>query len=303
MSRSGGRRRSGAARVRTLAQLTMLCPAAVVLVAVFGVPLCYSLFSSFQASGTNFGQLDWIGLAHYQTLLSERAFWRATLVSLIFTGGCVLLTYLAGLVLALLVYRRIPFARTVQVMSIVPWAMPYVAAAMIWANIFDYQYGPLNWVLRDLGLINENAGWLTSPQLALISVILVQVWKLFPLAAVMLLSGLQAIPAEQEEAAAVDGAGQWHTVQYVLLPGLRSVSTILTLLMTIWVFGRSFTVIYVLTGGGPADATSTLVLRTFAIGFQQFDTQAASALGTLVLVIAGLLTTLYWRFGLRRAEA
>ncbi len=280
----------------------MLLPAGLVLLVVFAVPIVISTVQSFQRSGTPFGEVDFVGLSHYRQLFAEAAFWRAALVSLIFTGACVLLTYVIGLTLALLVHRRAPGARSAQLLAVVPWAMPYVAAAIIWASIFDYQYGPLNYLLKSAGLIDENAGWLTSPTLALVSVVVVQVWKMFPLASVMLLAGMQAIPQEREEAAAVDGARPLQIVRHILLPGIRSVSTILTLLMTIWVFGRSFTVIYVLTGGGPAGATTTLVLKTYETGFQLFDTQAASALGTVVLVISALLTALYWVLGLRRTE-
>jgi multiple sugar transport system permease protein len=290
------------ARARRLTLATMLGPATLVLIAVFGLPITYSVFTSLQVTGTPVGTVNWAALRQYQAILEDSSFWHACWVSLMFTVACVILTYVVGLALALLVHKRVPGARTAQMISVVPWAMPWVAAAIIWASIFDYQYGPLNYLLKTVGLLDENAGWLTSPALALPSVIIVQVWKMFPLAAVMLLAGLQAIPVDREEAAAVDGANAWQSLRHVLMPGLRSVSTILTLLMTIWVFGRSFTVIYVLTGGGPADATSTLVIETFRVGFQLFDTQKASALGTLILIISAVLTLVYWVFGLRKAN-
>lgn len=288
--------RTGRSRQR-LVYLTMIGPAALVLIVVFLVPVLYSVWQGFEQDNGG------MGFQNFNALLSQSAFWHALGVSAVFTVACVVIALVLGLFLALAVYKKAPAARLVQGASIIPWAMPYVAAAMLWSIIFDYQYGPLNWLLMKVHVISHPAGWLTSPGLAVVSVVLVQSWELFPLAGVMLLAGLQAIPKDQLEAASVDGANSAQQFRYVLLPGIRPVTSILTLLLTIWVFGRSFTVIYALTGGGPATATQTLVLQIYQLGFQVFDIHGAAALGTLVLLISGLLTAVYWRLVLRRVEA
>lgn len=296
------RRRVTIASQKRVVLATMLAPASVVLAVVFIVPILYSIWQGLeQGSGT--GAVRFVGLANFVALAAQPAFWEALRVSLVFTIACVALSLAVGLGLALAVYRKAPAANLVQGASIIPWAMPYVAAALLWTTVFDYQYGPLNWLLKSLHLVGGPVGWLTSPGLALVSVVLVQSWELFPLAGVMLLAALQAIPPERLDAAAVDGANAFQQLRYVLLPGVRPVSAILTLLLSIWVFGRSFTVIFVLTGGGPVNATQTLVIETYQQGFQLFDINAAAALGTIILAISGLLSVAYWRVALHGAEA
>lgn len=280
----------------------MLAPAGIVLVVVFLLPLVFSLWSSVQATGTPVDQVGFVGGDQYARIVDDPAFWRALRISLVFTAVSVAGVYLLGLVVALLVMSRAPLARFVQTVSIFPWAMPLVAAAMLWATILDYQYGPAGWIVRSAGLGDSPVGWLTDPRLALLSVMGVQIWTLFPMAGVMLLAGLQSIPGERIEAAEVDGASAWQRFRHVTLPGLRPVSAVLLLLLTIWIFGRSFTIIFVLTGGGPSGATSTLVIETFERGFQMFDLQSASALGAIVLVISLLITAVYSRFALRSNE-
>jgi multiple sugar transport system permease protein len=128
----------------------------------------------------------------------------------------------------------------------------------------------------------------------------VEVWKLFPLPMVMLLAGLKNIPRELVEAATVDGARSLAIFRHVTLPGLRPVTTVLLLILTIWVFGRAFTGIWVLTGGGPVDATTTLVLLLYKTGFQLFHVHLAAALGTLMLIVSSCFTAVYAKFVLLR---
>lgn len=295
-------RRATVVAQRRIALATMIAPAAAVLTVVFLIPIVYSVWQGFE-QGSGAVATRFVGLKNFTALASQPVFWQALRVSAIFTVACVAISLALGLFVALAVYKRAPAAKLVQGASVIPWAMPYVAAALLWTTIFDYQYGPLNWLLKSMHIIGRPAGWLTSTGLALVSVVLVQSWELFPLAGVMLLAGLQAIPRDRLEAAVVDRANSFQQLRYVLLPGLRPVSAILTLLLTIWVFGRSFTVIYVLTGGGPVNATQTLVIETYQQGFQLFDMHTAAALGTIILVISGLLTVAYWRVVLRRGDA
>lgn len=273
----------------------LLPPALAVILLVFLAPIGLGVWSSFQADGATLDRPAWAGIQNYVQLFRDPAFTHSLLVSAVFTGASVAGTYGAGLATALLLHARFPGRGLLGAATIVPWAMPYVAAAMIWSWLLDYQYGLLTYLLSLAGLVRGRVGWLTDPRLALWAVIVVQVWKLFPLAAVFLLAGLKTIPDEQREAARVDGAGALRTFRHVVLPGLRPITAVLVLLLTIWVFGRSFTVIYVLTGGGPVDATQTLVLLTFQLGFTLFHLNLAAALGTVIMVISGVFALLYWR--------
>lgn len=274
----------------------LLAPAIVVILLVFLAPIAVGVWSSLQADGSSLDRPAWVGLRNYAGLFRDPAFAHSLAVSLVFTTACVAGTYAAGLATALLLNARFPGRSLLSAATIVPWAMPYVAAAMIWSWLLDYQYGLLTYLFSAVGLVKGRIGWLTDPRLAVWAVIVVQVWKLFPLAAVFLLAGLKTIPDEQREAARVDGAGALRVLRHVILPALRPITVVLILLLTIWVFGRSFTIIYVLTGGGPVDATQTLVLLTFQLGFTLFHLNVAAALGTVVMIISGAFALLYWRF-------
>lgn len=278
-----------------LSPYLLLGPAVAVILLVFLVPIGLGVWTSFQSEGGTIDQPAWAGLQNYARLFADRAFAHSLVISLLFTTACVSGTYGVGLAVALLLHTRFPGQSVLSAATVIPWAMPYVAAAMIWSWLLDYQYGLLTYLLSLTGLVSGRIGWLTDPRLALWAVIVVQVWKLFPLATVFLLAGLKTIPADHLQAARVDGAGALRVFRHVVLPALRPITLVLVLLLTIWVFGRSFTIIYVLTGGGPVDATQTLVLLTFQLGFQLFHLNAAAAVGTVVMAISGGFAAVYWR--------
>jgi len=281
----------GRAFRRTLTPHALLLPALGALVLVFLIPIAYGIWTSFLAEAG--GAIRWVGVEHYAALLSDPTFWHALGVSILFTAGSVGGTYVLGLGTALLLHQQFPGHRAVGAALVLPWAMPYVAAGLVWSWLFDYQYGLISYLMERAGPTHHPVGWLTDPHLALWAVTLVQTWKLFPFAMVMLLAGLKSIPAEVVEAARIDGAGVIRVFWFVVAPGLRSVSAVLVLLLSIWSFGRAFTILYVLTGGGPAHATETLVVQTYLQGFQFFHLEAAAALGTVVMVISAVFTVGY----------
>jgi multiple sugar transport system permease protein len=278
------------------APLILLAPAVCTVLFVFLLPIALGVWTSFQADGSTLDRARWIGLANYAVLFRDPAFVHSVAVSVLFTAASVAGAYAVGLAAALLLNRAFPGQSVLSGLVILPWAMPYVAAAMIWSWLFDYQYGLFNYLLNVLGIVHGKVGFLTDPRLALWAVVTVQIWKIFPLAAVLLLAGLKTIPAEQVDAARVDGAGRWGVFRHVTLPGLRPITVVLGLLLTIWVFGRSFTVIYVMTGGGPVDATLNLVLMTFQQGFQLFHLSRAAALGTIVMCVSAVFAAAYLKF-------
>ena len=188
--------------------------------------------------------------------------------------------------------RALAGRAVLRALFVMPWAMPFVATALIWRWMLDPQYGVLTYLLSLVGFDDVNA---FSAELALLSVSLIEIWKTFPLAAIMYLAAMQAIPRELHEAAALDGAGAAQRFRHITVPGLRHTTRVLTLLLTLWVFGRAFMIIFLTTGGGPAGATETVVLLTYLRGFGQFDLGGAAALGMVVLLIAALLTVAYLR--------
>ncbi len=278
-----------------------LAPTLLALVLGFGLPSIDVIRRSF-LTGTIVGGNNWAGLDNFRRIFASSEFWQAVRVTLTFTVGSVAGTIILGFAAAMLMQKRFRGRGAVRSMLLVPWVMPLVPATLVWQWMFDYQYGCVNYLLKMLGISAHGVDWLNQPHTALASVLIVQVWRNFPFAAVMYLSGLQTIPAEQYEAARVDGANGAKIIWYITLPGLRQVTRMLVLLVTIWSFGTSLTVILLLTSGGPANATQTLTLLSYSDAFAQYDYGAATAIGTLVLAISAIFAAGYLRVARRNDD-
>jgi ABC-type sugar transport system permease subunit len=235
-----------------------------------------------------------VGLANYRELLASRDFWLGMGNTAVYTLGTVAGSFLIGLGTALLLNERFRGRWLARTLTVLPWAIPYVAAVLIWTWIMDAEYGVLNFFLVQSGLVSGKIPWLASPAYAMAAVLIVTIWKQFPFATVMLLAGLQAIPDTLYEAAHIDGAGKWRRFVSITLPGLRSVTAVVLILLTIWAF-RRFAIIYVMTGGGPARATETLPIQTYLEAFRNYNMGTAASLGTVSLVISMAVTLLYLR--------
>jgi multiple sugar transport system permease protein len=277
---------------KRLTPLLFLAPTFVAVSLGFFYPMLEAVYSSFHRSGLGRGAGTFVGLKLYDQILSGRQFWNALSVSVRLTFGSVVGILIIGLFSALLLNRKFRGRGVIRSLIIIPWAIPYVTAALIWGWMLDYQYGILNYALNQLPLIG-GVDWLNNPSRALFSVTIISIWKLFPLGTVMYLAGLQGIPEELYDAAKVDGASTFHLLWHITLPGLRSVTTVLVLLISIWTFGRTFTFIFLLTGGGPVGATENLVLLAYNLAFQFFKTGEASVVGTIVLIISALFAVTY----------
>jgi multiple sugar transport system permease protein len=268
-----------------LVPFLFLAPSILALALVSLYPMAHAVFISFHADGI--GAVGrFVGLEQYQRIFSSDYFPRVLRISLLWTVGNVIFVWALGLATALMLDRNFPGRPLVRAMFILPWAMPYVAAGLIWGWMFDYEFGVLNFLVQSTGLSASKVNFLLACPDALASLTAVSVWKLFPLGTVMFLAGLQTIPVDQYEAARVDGAGPVQCFWYVTLPGLRNVTTMLTLLITIWTFGRAFTIIFLLTEGGPAGCTETIVVRSYLEAFKFFHLGTASAIGVIVLLIS-----------------
>jgi len=235
----------------------------------------------------------WVGLENYRALAANPAFWGALQNTVWFTAGSVALHLGIGMALALLLHSRID-ARVRNVfrgLLIVPWLFAPTVAGMIWVLIFN-PFGILNGFLTSLGLLRDAAtvNWLGDPRTSLLAVTAVNVWRAFPFAMVMLLAGLQAIPDELYEAAAIDGSGAAQQFRFVTLPSLHGVILTMALLDFIWTF-RAFDLVYVMTGGGPVDSSQVLATSIYFSAFQkfQFGYASAEAIAMLVILLAGSL--------------
>lgn len=228
----------------------------------------------------------WVGLANYRRLLADPAFWRALRITLLYTGLVVSATVVASVGTALLMNARFYGRAAARVAITLPYAFPEVAAVLVWTWMLSQQFGVLNVFARWVLPVSENLPWLTEPRLAMVSVLLVTLWKILPFYSLVVLTAIQTLQAELYEAARIDGAGVLACFRHITLPGIGPTLGLMTLLATIFSF-RRFTVIYLLTGGGPADATKTLVIAVYDHAFRFFELSYGSTVG-----VAGLVVTL-----------
>ncbi len=245
---------------------------------------------------------QFVGLQNYITILSKPDFWSSVGVTLLYTLGTLVGAYVVGILTALLLNRPLPGRGLARALVLVPWAVPFVVGVISWTWIFDTEYGVLNFVLLRLGLIATKVHWLTNTSVALGSLLMVTIWFQYPFVTMMMLAGFQSIPQELYDAASIDGAGPWRRFWSVTMPGLRSVHTVVIVLVTVWTF-KLFTIPYTLTGGGPAQATETLVVQTYRQAFTFYNMGLAATVGTITLAIIGLLTTAYFLILARRGDA
>jgi len=233
-----------------------------------------------------------VGLRNYAYVLSQSRTWHALWLAALYTFVVVTGSMVVGLITALAVRGEFPGWAIYRVGIIIPWVVPPVATALVWSWMLDYQFGIINFLLRAAQLIKEPIGWLITKDWALTSMFFVGIWKNYPIASIMLLAGLQSIPNELYEAATIDGANAWQSFLHITLPGLKPISGVLALLLSLWSF-KSFTYIYIMTGGRPSQATETAVVLVYLQAFRFFDFGVASALGVIMLLILVVFTILY----------
>lgn len=259
-----------------------LAPVLLFLGAVIVVPLGHAFWTSLhRVRGLN---TTFVGLANYQRALTDDAFWHSLGVSLAFTGCSVALHLVLGLALALLL-DDLRFARTaLRIAFLTPWMVAPAVGATIWLWLLEPQFGVVNWLLSASHAIAAPVAWLGEPGTALGAVIAVDVWRGVPFVMLLMLAGLQTIPAEQYEAAAMDGAGAWQRFRYVTWPNLRYLTIVATTLDVINTI-RHYDIIGVMTAGGPAGGTQTLPVLLYNTAFRSNRFGDAAAIGVLLLLL------------------
>jgi multiple sugar transport system permease protein len=225
-------------------------------------------------------------------MLADDAFWHSLGVSLAFTGASVALHLGLGLALALLL-NELRFARTaLRIAFLAPWMVAPAVGATIWLWLLEPQFGVVNWLLQAAHVVSSPVAWLGEPATALASVIVVDVWRGVPFVMLLMLAGLQTIPAEQYEAAAMDGAGAWQRFRFVTWPNLRYLTVVATTLDIINTI-RHYDIIGVMTGGGPAGGTEVLPVLLYNLAFRSNRFGEASATGVLLLVLVLAFAVVY----------
>ncbi|MFD7665947.1 carbohydrate ABC transporter permease [Streptomyces sp. NPDC059788] len=284
---------------------TMVAPVVLVIGVIIGYPLVRGLYLSLTDAdeanverhiGMNHipATYEFTGLDNYTAILGDGVFWGRLGWTVVWTVACVGLTFAIGLTLANLLNRRLRGRTFYRLALILPWAIPAFVSVFTWRLLYNEKNGLLNKLLAGGGI--DAVPWLNDPTWAKLSVIAVNVWLGVPFMLVALLGGLQSIPGELYEAAEMDGAGPWQRFRNITLPGLRGVSSTVILLSTIWTFNM-FPVIFLLTRGGPGDATEILVTYAYRLSFVDSprDFSGSAAWGVLILLLLSLIAVVYRR--------
>jgi ABC-type sugar transport system permease subunit len=271
-------------------------PALIAIFVLAGYPIVYSAWVSLHKYNLKRPNVfRFIGLDNYSEILKSPEFWSALWITVQFTVMVVALVAILGVLVALLLDQSFPGRGLLRTLILLPWAIPPVVNGLMWQWIYDSKIGALNGLLTTIGAIKEYRGWLSEPLSALVALVSADVWNTLPLAVILLLAALQRIPAELYEAARMDGAGRLQTFRYVTFPW------IVLILQTLAAI-RAFDIIYVLTGGGPGTATTTLTWQTYLTTFDSLDFGRGNAYAYTVSVITFGFALVYFRILYRRGN-
>ena len=286
------------------AQWLFIIPALAYIVLFFAYPIVQNVIMAFQDYTTKTfytGEAPWVGFANYASVLSSSLFPTALLNTALFTIGSIAGQFVIGLALAVFFQRNFPLSRVLRSLLLLPWLLPLIASSAIWKWILDQDSGVLNQTLLAFHLTPAAIPWLSSPDVALFSVVLVNIWLGIPFNVAILYGGLQGIPAELYEAASLDGATGWKAFRYITLPSLRPVVSVVLVLGVVYTL-KVLDIILGLTGGGPANATDTLATSSYHQSFALFEFGKGAALSNILIIISLAFTAIYLRANRRAID-
>ena len=267
----------------------MLTPPLLFLLAFLGYPCCYGVYLSFVKRPVA-QPATFVGLGNFVNLWNDAIFWQAVWNTFRFTAAATVLKLVGGLGMALVMHQNFKLKGMTRALLLLPFIVPTVLSTVAWQWIFDPGMGMFNRLLMFFDLVKQNQGpsWLGNPTLAMVSVILVNTWRGLPFFGITILAGLQTIPDELMESATIDGAGTWARFRYVTLPLLMPVIFIVTTFSIIFTF-FDFQLVYVLTGGGPANATHLMATYAYSVGMSSGQLGMGSAAALAMVPVLGVV--------------
>lgn len=268
-------------------------PALLVVFSLIIYPLGYAIFISTQRTNL-ISEWEFVGVRYYAELLTDAEFLNSLRISLVFAFFVVVGNFVVGLLLAVILNQKIKFATVFKIILMLPWLLPEVVVALIWKWLFNPTYGLINYILNSIGIIDSDVSWFDSSTSALAGVIFVATWKGYPIVMIMMLAGMKNIPQERYEAAAVDGASRLQQFRHITLPGLRPIFLVTLILETAWWF-KHFTIIWLMTSGGPAGATKVVSIDIYQQAFANFNFGVAAAESVIILSILLAASYIYSR--------
>ena len=291
-SQTGTAKRKFADRDGLLAKLFLL-PTAVYIISLVAFPFVLAILFSFSDVTTGNPSLDFVGLRQWRTILSSRVFWTSFWNTIIFTGISMVLIVLLAHTLATVLTKDFKGKWIVRFCVLLPWTTPVSLAAVSWLWMLNSIFSPIDWVLRWFGFIESNMYYLGRPVLAMGSIIAVHVWRIVPVATVIIMAGLMAIPSDINDAVEVDGAGFWRKLREINIPLTLPITAVAVLFGAILTFA-DMTVVFILTRGGPTQSTQVLSSWAFFKGIEGGDLAqgAAVALFLFPLLLAAAIAIL-----------
>jgi multiple sugar transport system permease protein len=272
----------------------LLLPLLVIIVTVTGYPLISTIRLSFtdaSLTGRHVAQ-HWVGFANYAYVFTDPDFGDAFRRTLYFTFVSVGFEILLGVLVALLLNREFAGRTIVRAIMVLPWALPTIVNAMMWRLIYNPEFGSLNALLSQLGLIDSYRSWLGTPGTAMNMVVLADVWKNYPLVAIIVLAALQTIPRELYEAADIDGAGPWTKFWKVTFPAILGPLSVALILRMIEAF-KVFDIIYLMTRGGPADTTKSVSFFVYQESFAYLRAGSGASYAVTVALTSAVMIAIY----------
>ncbi|MGH2532572.1 MAG: carbohydrate ABC transporter permease [Thermomicrobiales bacterium] len=295
-------RRAGARARRHAGGYLFLLPALAYMTVIMLYPVYSNLrMSLHDVNVSTFlaGNAPFVALDNYRVLFADAAFWKALRISLIFTAGSLVFQFAIGFLLAVLFNQPFPGNNLFRGLLLLGWLLPTVVSGSIFRWMLDGDFGVVNFALTNLNVLAEERYWLLDPSTALAGTILANIWVGIPFNMLLILAGLQGIPSTLYEAASIDGATAWQRFRSITLPLMRPVSLSVILLGFIYTF-KVFDLIYVMTGGGPVDASTVLPIHAYQLTFEFFHFGEGAAAATVLLV--GLLVVAITYLWLSRRE-
>lgn len=292
---------------RRVVGLLFLLPALSYIVLLVAIPFVIALLFSTSDVVVGDTTLEFVGFQNFEQVMGTRTFQNALVQSFMFTLISQVFIIVLANILAIVLTQDFPFKWVVRFLVILPWATPVALGTLGWLWFFDSAFSPIDYVLRELGLLGHpdallgpgrNMVWLGKPDLARFSVILVQVWRMTPLAAVILMAGLTAIPKDITDQAQVDGSRFFRTLFEVKLPLILPIMLISLLFSTVFTFG-DMTVVYILTRGGPVDYTQILPTWAYFVGIQGGDLGQGAAIALFIFPLLLAAAVVILRFASR----
>lgn len=272
----------------------LVVPGLAVFAAIILYPFVDAVLMSFTDRSLLYPDYDWVWLENYVKVFKDPYFLPTLGTTALFVVLATLIPFVLGFIWAILLNQGFKGSELLRGLTLVNWIIPGIAIGFLWSWIFNGQYGVLNGLLTNLGILDKGVSWMGQTQTALLCVVIARSWQMLPWYMAFLLGGLQGVSTDQIEAARIDGAGNWQTFLHVVLPQMRS---IVTLVLALGTSGnlQHFDLPWTMTEGGPARATTTLSIEVYTTAFKNWDMGKAATVGTIWALLLACFSFVYLR--------